>query len=70
MLWLLILLQLNKLNKDNPILRNYSVNKVTLFCSYLKGKTNINTDVYLYIDTNGKLRGLDFVRLNKTHNIS
>ena len=49
--------------KTVPILRNYPVNKAILFGSYAKGNATIGSDIDLYIDTNGKLRGLDFVGL-------
>ena len=49
--------------KTVPILRNYPVNKAILFGSYAKGNAIIGSDIDLYIDTNGKLRGLDFVGL-------
>lgn len=46
-----------------PILRNYPVNKVILFGSYAKGEATGRSDIDFYIDTNGKLKGLDFVGL-------
>lgn len=49
--------------KAIPILRNYPVDKAILFGSYAKGEATDNSDIDLYIDTNGKLRGLDFVGL-------
>ena len=49
--------------KTVPILRNYPVNKAILFGSYAKGNAIIGSDIDLYIDTNGKLKGLDFVGL-------
>lgn len=49
--------------KTVPILKNYPVNKAILFGSYAKGNAIIGSDIDLYIDTNGKLRGLDFVGL-------
>lgn len=49
--------------KTIPILRNYPVNKAILFGSFARGKANNNSDIDLYIDTNGKLKGLDFVGL-------
>ena len=49
--------------KTIPILRNYPVNKAILFGSFAKGKANNTSDIDLYIDTNGKLKGLDFVGL-------
>ncbi len=44
--------------KTIPILRNYPVNKVILFGSYAKGEATNKSDIDLYIDTNGKLKGL------------
>ncbi len=49
--------------KAIPILRNYPVNKVILFGSYAKGEATSRSDIDFYIDTNGKLKGLDFVGL-------
>lgn len=49
-----------------PILRNYNVNKAILFGSFAKGEANDNSDIDLYIDTNGRLKGLDFVGLIET----
>ncbi len=46
-----------------PILRKYPVNKAILFGSYAKGEATNKSDIDLYIDTNGKLKGLDFVGL-------
>lgn len=51
------------MEKIAPIFEKYPINKAILFGSYAKGDATINSDVDLYIDTNGKLRGLDFVRL-------
>jgi predicted nucleotidyltransferase len=49
-----------------PILRNYPVKKAILFGSFAKGEASATSDIDLYIDTNGKLRGLDFVGLIET----
>lgn len=49
-----------------PILRCYPVSKAILFGSYAKGEANNNSDIDLYIDTNNKLKGLDFVGLLET----
>lgn len=49
-----------------PILKNYPISKAILFGSYAKGKASKNSDIDLYIDTNGKLKGLDFVGLLET----
>ncbi len=46
-----------------PILRKYPVDKAVLFGSYAQGKVTEKSDIDLYIDTNGKLKGLDFVGL-------
>ncbi|MCK9268193.1 MAG: nucleotidyltransferase domain-containing protein [Alkaliphilus sp.] len=46
-----------------PILRKYPVYKAVLFGSYAQGKVTEKSDIDLYIDTNGKLKGLDFVGL-------
>lgn len=46
-----------------PIFEEYPVNKVILFGSYAKGNATIASDIDIYIDTNGKLRGLDFIGL-------
>ncbi|NMA03430.1 MAG: nucleotidyltransferase domain-containing protein [Clostridiales bacterium] len=46
-----------------PIFKNYPVNKAILFGSYAKGNATIGSDIDLYIDTSGKLKGLDFVGL-------
>ncbi len=47
----------------NPILERYPVNKAILFGSYAKSEANNKSDIDLYIDTNNKLKGLDFVGL-------
>ena len=52
--------------KAIPILRDYPVNKAILFGSFAKGEASVTSDIDLYIDTNGKLRGLDFVGLIET----
>lgn len=49
--------------KTIPIFKNYPVDKAILFGSYAKGEANNKSDVDLYIDTNRKLKGLDFVGL-------
>lgn len=46
-----------------PILKKYPVDKAILFGSYAKGEATNISDIDLYIDTNGKLKGLDFVGL-------
>ncbi|WP_028309115.1 nucleotidyltransferase family protein [Desulfitibacter alkalitolerans] len=49
--------------KTIPIFKEYPVDKVILFGSYAKGDAAKSSDIDLFIDTNGKLRGLDFVGL-------
>ena len=49
-----------------PILKNYPVSKAILFGSFANGRAIDNSDIDLYIDTNGKLKGLDFVGLLET----
>lgn len=49
--------------KTLPIFKNYPISKAILFGSYAKGDAKVSSDIDLYIDTNGKLRGLDFVGL-------
>ena len=49
--------------KTAPIFRNYPVSRAILFGSYAKGNATIGSDIDLFIDTNGKLRGLDFIGL-------
>lgn len=46
-----------------PILKSYPVSKAILFGSFAKGKATKNSDIDLYVDTNGKLKGLNFVEL-------
>ncbi len=46
-----------------PIFKNYPVSKAILFGSYAQGNAAMGSDIDLYIETNGKLRGLDFVGL-------
>ncbi|QNO15877.1 nucleotidyltransferase domain-containing protein [Alkalicella caledoniensis] len=49
--------------KAVPILKKYPIHKAILFGSYAKGEAVNGSDIDLYIDTKGKLRGLDFVGL-------
>lgn len=49
--------------KAIPILQGYPVDKAILFGSYAKGDPTNNSDIDLYIDTNGRLKGLDFIGL-------
>ena len=49
--------------KASPIFKEYPVNKAILFGSFSTGSSTENSDIDLYIDTNGKLKGLDFVGL-------
>lgn len=49
--------------KTIPILSKYPVEKAIIFGSYAKGESNQKSDIDIFIDTNGKLKGLDFVGL-------
>lgn len=49
--------------KVTPILQDYNVSKAILFGSCAKGGAISSSDVDLYIDSNGELKGLDFVGL-------
>ncbi len=49
--------------KVSLIFREYPVNKAMLFGSFSTGSSTENSDIDLYIDTSGKLKGLDFVGL-------
>ena len=49
--------------KIRPIFKDYPVRKAILFGSYARGSATEASDIDLYIDTNGKLKGLDFVGL-------
>ncbi len=49
--------------KTIPIFKNYPVNKAILFGSYASNSAGPNSDVDLYIETNGELKGLNFVGL-------
>jgi predicted nucleotidyltransferase len=49
--------------KTISVLKAYPVNKAILFGSYAKNNAANNSDIDLYIDTDGQLRGLDFVGL-------
>lgn len=49
--------------KVTPIFQSYPVKKVVLFGSYVKKTADHNSDIDLFIDSDGKLRGLDFVGL-------
>lgn len=49
--------------KTLPIFQAYPVNKVMLFGSYAQDCASNNSDIDLFVDSGGKLRGLDFVGL-------
>jgi len=49
--------------KITPIFQSYPVKKAVLFGSYVKKAADHNSDIDLFIDSDGKLRGLDFVGL-------
>ncbi len=46
-----------------PLLARYPINKAILFGSYAQGKATKNSDIDIYIDSEGRLKGLDFVGL-------
>lgn len=46
-----------------PIFQKYPVDNAILFGSYAKGEASNTSDIDLFIDTKGRLRGLDFVGL-------
>ena len=50
-------------DKTRPIFESYPISKAILFGSYSKNNASISSDIDLYIDTNGQLKGLDFVEL-------
>ena len=47
----------------NSLFKNTDVDKVILFGSYAKGNANINSDVDLVIDTDGRLMGFKLFSL-------
>ena len=47
----------------SQILKDYPVVKATVFGSFAKGDATISSDLDLFIDSNGKLKGLDFIEL-------
>ena len=47
----------------SEILADTEVDKVILFGSYAKNNPNVNSDIDLLIDSNGKLHGLRFFAL-------
>ena len=49
--------------KTLSIFQSYPVIKAILFGSYAKNEATNDSDIDLYIDTDGKLKGLDFVGL-------
>lgn len=51
------------IKKTRPIFESYPIKKAILFGSYAKGHATNTSDIDLYIDTNGKLKGLDFIEL-------
>ena len=46
--------------KLEPIFRAAPIKKAILFGSYAKGQQHSNSDVDIVIDSEGKIRGLDF----------
>ena len=49
--------------KTVPVLENYPVDKAILFGSYAKDKATVNSDVDLYVVTNGNLKAWHFLGL-------
>lgn len=49
--------------KTKPIFERYPVDIAIIFGSYVKGTNREDSDIDIYIDTNGCLKGLDFVGL-------
>ena len=49
--------------KTLTIFQTYPINKVILFGSYAKKPASDNSDIDLFVDSGGRLRGLDFVEL-------
>jgi predicted nucleotidyltransferase len=49
--------------KTTPIFQTFPVNKVILFGSYAQRSASDNSDIDLYVDSGGNLRGLHFVGL-------
>lgn len=43
-----------------PILSDYPIDKAILFGSYARGNPTDSSDIDLVIDSNGKIRGIDF----------
>ena len=57
-------LSINELKeKTLSIFQAYPVIKAIIFGSYAKNEATNESDIDLYIDTDGKLKGLDFVGL-------
>ena len=46
--------------KLKPILSNHPISKVILFGSYAKGNPTSLSDIDIVIDSEGKIRGIDF----------
>ena len=44
----------------SPIFDVVGVDKAILFGSYAKGKPTLSSDIDILIDSNGKIRGIDF----------
>ncbi|MCR6544600.1 nucleotidyltransferase domain-containing protein [Dehalobacterium formicoaceticum] len=62
--WLRTLCHLKRYKKKLfPFLRRIRSKKAVLFGSYARNNVTNNSDIDLYIDTDGRLRGLDFVGL-------
>ncbi len=49
--------------KTAPIFKSYGVKKAYIFGSYAKGEQTDESDLDIFTDSNGQLKGLDFVGL-------
>ena len=43
-----------------PVFVSYPIVRAVLFGSYAKGKQTLNSDIDILIDSNGKIKGIDF----------
>jgi len=48
------------INRLVPVLMAYPIKRAILFGSYVKGTQTTQSDIDLLIDSNGKIRGIDF----------
>jgi predicted nucleotidyltransferase len=47
-------------NRLSPVFKNSPVDRAVLFGSYAKGDATPSSDIDLLIDSNGKIKGIDF----------